>query len=139
MNDYITRDGPLAPRSRCTCGHVGDGPNSQHLGLMGHGACSVKGCDCQKFTWSEFLGVENKRQRIKKDLLSFAHQFGAISAREEDWPYIEELVAEGKVRWDGEPKGRTPERIRRVMPIRTDGVELPSRAINPRNKGQGGP
>ena len=69
-----------------------------------------------KFTWSEFLS-DPKSVRIKKDLLSFAHQFGAIDAREEDWPYIEELVAEGKVKWDGpERRGNPP--LRRVLPIR---------------------
>lgn len=44
-------------RSVCSCGHLGDGDDSQHLGVGtpfgagGHGACTVPGCECQKFTW----------------------------------------------------------------------------------------
>ena len=109
----------IAPRSRCTCGHTGDGPHSQHYGIIGHGACAVKDCECTKFTWSEFL-ADPKSERIKKDLLSAAHQFKAISAREEDWPYVEQLVNEGKVRWVGEPKGPSGDRIRKLVPIRKD-------------------
>jgi hypothetical protein len=52
-------NGPLKEggRSVCTCGHLGDGPNSQHLDTMaeGHGPCKVKGCKCNtrgKFTWN---------------------------------------------------------------------------------------
>ena len=33
----------------CTCGHL----KSQHLGLNGHGRCTV--CDCPQFTWSSFV------------------------------------------------------------------------------------
>lgn len=45
-------------RSVCSCGHLGDGEDSQHLGTGippfvsgGHGACTVPGCECQRFTW----------------------------------------------------------------------------------------
>lgn len=51
------------PRSKCTCGHTGDGPCSEHATRIengtvldtGHGSCMVEGCDCQQFTWAEFL------------------------------------------------------------------------------------
>jgi hypothetical protein len=37
--------------SYCTCGHIGDKPDeSDHDGYNGHGACKVKGCNCNKFT-----------------------------------------------------------------------------------------
>ena len=43
------------PISRCICGHTGDGSDSDHDGIIGHGACTVVGCGCRKFTWKEFL------------------------------------------------------------------------------------
>ena len=56
------------PTGLCTCGHTG-GPNSQHLGLTGHGACTghymhwseedqkpiEHRCPCPQFTWKSFL------------------------------------------------------------------------------------
>ncbi len=57
-------------RSRCTCGHTGDGPHSQHFDTpfaKGHGECRL--CDCQKFTWKnwtrygEWLARLIKRER----------------------------------------------------------------------------
>lgn len=49
------------PKSLCTCGHSGDGPDSQHAGVNvggasaeGHGACKIAGCSCVKFTWFAF-------------------------------------------------------------------------------------
>lgn len=54
-----------APKSICQCGHNGDGPDSNHGGLLGHGACNMPGCDCKKFMWKKFLiGFEDwvKRQ-----------------------------------------------------------------------------
>ena len=41
--------------SLCTCGHTGDGEGSQHEDTFqhGHGACKL--CDCERFTWKEFL------------------------------------------------------------------------------------
>jgi len=44
----------LAPHSICTCGHTGDGPDSDHSSsrlVLGHGRCTVPGCQCQQFTW----------------------------------------------------------------------------------------
>ena len=41
------------PKSMCYCGHTGDGANSQHGGLMGHGPCLE--CDCIQFTWKGWL------------------------------------------------------------------------------------
>ena len=52
------------PKSMCYCGHEGDGPDSDHLGFNGHGACAImvpndqggfRPCDCQQFTWKEWL------------------------------------------------------------------------------------
>lgn len=55
------------PRSKCRCGHTGDGPQSEHdifegyiripgfAGEEGHGACHVPGCDCKHFRWNTFL------------------------------------------------------------------------------------
>ena len=45
------------PRSLCTCGHTGDGPGGQHDDRLsyGHGPCLIKGCDCEQFTWAEWL------------------------------------------------------------------------------------
>lgn len=46
-----------APKSFCTCGHLGDGPFSLHRDFSyasGHGSCVVPGCDCEKFTWAHF-------------------------------------------------------------------------------------
>lgn len=42
------------PKSICLCGHTGDGPNSAHGGLIGHGPCLVDDCACRKFTWASF-------------------------------------------------------------------------------------
>ena len=47
----------MQPKSICTCGHTGDGPNSEHGAKVlpnGHGACLVEGCDCRQFTWAGF-------------------------------------------------------------------------------------
>ena len=42
------------PKSTCRCGHLGDGSDSQHGGIVGHGACTATGCGCDKFTWKDF-------------------------------------------------------------------------------------
>jgi hypothetical protein len=47
------------PKSRCRCGHSGDGTNSAHLGLFGHGRCDIAGCDCSKFSWAAYLPAFN--------------------------------------------------------------------------------
>jgi hypothetical protein len=46
----------IGSQSRCTCGHTGDGKNSDHKDLVspGHGACKL--CNCPKFIWAGFLG-----------------------------------------------------------------------------------
>jgi hypothetical protein len=41
--------------SICLCGHTGDGKDSDHAGLIGHGACCVPDCICRKFTWKRFI------------------------------------------------------------------------------------
>ena len=45
------------PKSLCTCGHLGDGKDSDHGGILGHGRCNVPGCSCAKFTWARFTNV----------------------------------------------------------------------------------
>jgi hypothetical protein len=42
-----------APKSKCRCGHTGDGANSCHANAVqyGHGRCLHPGCDCGQFTW----------------------------------------------------------------------------------------
>lgn len=47
------------PRSICTCGHLGDGRDSDHAphfpgSMDGHGPCRVKGCKCKHFTWQSW-------------------------------------------------------------------------------------
>lgn len=44
----------LKPKSRCYCGHLGDGPDSHHGGINGHGRCLVSGCGCIQFTWEKW-------------------------------------------------------------------------------------
>lgn len=41
----------IQPRGICTCGHTGDGANSDHKDLLalGHGSC--RECDCPQFSW----------------------------------------------------------------------------------------
>jgi len=41
-------------KSRCICGHLGDGPKSEHHGLTGHKRCKHSWCDCEQFTWAHF-------------------------------------------------------------------------------------
>ena len=42
-------------RAECTCGHVGNSPNSDHKDTFqpGHGRCTK--CDCPKFRWKKYL------------------------------------------------------------------------------------
>jgi len=51
--------GKAGPTSRCTCGHTGDGPRSQHDDryAKGHGACLVDGCLCMQFSWASHLSA----------------------------------------------------------------------------------
>jgi len=46
----------IYPMSNCTCGHTGDGANSQHEDLMpgGHGQCKIPDCNCKRFTWASW-------------------------------------------------------------------------------------
>lgn len=53
------------PKSICRCSHSGDGGNSAHLGIVGHGACMF--CPCSKFSWKgwtaefmAFMGYDKK-------------------------------------------------------------------------------
>ena len=48
------------PKSWCYCGHLGDGLNSQHSGINGHGRCEANGCDCEQFTWKRFTNRFNE-------------------------------------------------------------------------------
>lgn len=43
------------PKSICTCGHTGDGAQSQHTGFGGHGACIFDGgACCGQFSWARW-------------------------------------------------------------------------------------
>ena len=46
-------------KSRCTCGHTGDGENSDHKDLVipGHGCCKL--CGCPRFRWGGFLNEDH--------------------------------------------------------------------------------
>jgi len=48
------------PKSWCYCGHLGDGLNSQHAGINGHGRCEFNSCDCDQFTWKRFTNRFNE-------------------------------------------------------------------------------
>lgn len=57
---------PKRAQSVCECGHEGDGPDSQHLGVgpaAGHGRCTVPTCRCEKFTWARFNEYGERRSR----------------------------------------------------------------------------
>lgn len=64
-NEGVFRNAKTTVRSICECDHTGDGTNSQHADKtslissnelsVGHGECTVKGCDCVQFTWKKFI------------------------------------------------------------------------------------
>ena len=58
----------MDPKSHCECGHLGDGPHSEHTGRLGHGACQVVGCPCQRFSWARFTDkfMENTKKRLER-------------------------------------------------------------------------
>ena len=57
-----------APKSKCRCGHTGDGANSCHANNIeyGHGRCLHPDCDCGQFTWAgwtpEFKALLDKEK-----------------------------------------------------------------------------
>lgn len=60
-------------RSLCTCGHTGDlgvgdlALLSDHEGVIGHGACTVEGCSCAKFTWAGYVpALEAALERVSE-------------------------------------------------------------------------
>ena len=60
-------------RSLCTCGHTGDsfpdGSKTQHAGMVGHGKCTMPGCNCVKFTWARFTDeyrIDVAVQRLRR-------------------------------------------------------------------------
>jgi hypothetical protein len=64
------------PKSICTCGHAGDGRNSNHKDsgfAPGHGACNVAGCQCRQFTWNNwtpaFQDLLNE-EKLKRESLN---------------------------------------------------------------------
>jgi|SRR5215510_7921264 len=62
------------PMSMCTCGHTGDvksekRPNiSQHVGIVGHGACVIPNCSCIQFTWKRHLSTEEREEFMNESL-----------------------------------------------------------------------
>ena len=69
------------PKAVCVCGHSGDGTESDHrdgcgaLGsALGHGACTVEGCRCRKFTWKGFTARFGKALATESGCdISFGH------------------------------------------------------------------
>ena len=63
----------VGPKSICSCGHTGDGPNSQHADRYaeGHGFCQVTGpdkattCSCRQFTWVKWTPEFAKHHNLK--------------------------------------------------------------------------
>ena len=49
------RDWSKVKDERCECGHLKSERGFKNAFALGHGACEVDGCDCQKFTWKEFV------------------------------------------------------------------------------------
>lgn len=58
------------PKSQCSCGHTGDGENSQHADTVqiGHGKCMVRDCECKKFSWFGFLPHFSKWKKKHKTI-----------------------------------------------------------------------
>jgi hypothetical protein len=56
------------PKSLCSCGHSGDGAYSQHRDILqrGHGACKVKGCTCELFSWAGFTDMFKAKLALVK-------------------------------------------------------------------------
>lgn len=56
-------------KSKCTCGHLGDGIGSEHFNTMqpGHGMCVARNCDCTKFSWNGWAGEEDVAQMIARE------------------------------------------------------------------------
>lgn len=54
-------------KSKCECGHSGDGSGSQHaeseFGTRGHGPCMMGDCKCTKFVWDGWLPGRKPRRR----------------------------------------------------------------------------
>jgi len=46
----------------CRCGHK----KSEHIGLDGHGPCSVRSCACGKFIWSYFLDKDGNKYEPRR-------------------------------------------------------------------------
>lgn len=67
QQELTRRWSEVRPKSYCTCSHTGDGENSDHGGLIGHGPCCsiVSECvdrdgqvlphKCAKFRWRGWL------------------------------------------------------------------------------------
>jgi hypothetical protein len=59
-NETTKDKAKLGPKSRCYCGHTGDGHLGDHAGWNGHGQCLAIGCDCVQFTWKCWLDDAGK-------------------------------------------------------------------------------
>lgn len=60
----------VGPKSICSCGHTGDGPNSQHADRYaeGHGECKydlLYPCKCHQFTWVKWTPEFAKHHNLK--------------------------------------------------------------------------
>ena len=54
------------PKSICACGHLGDGPYSDHRDLIqpGHGGCKIPGCSCVRFSWKRFTKAYEEERSV---------------------------------------------------------------------------
>lgn len=59
MQEFTHEYAKKAPKSFCSCGHTGDGANSEHKDTVqaGHGACAASDCDCKKFSWAKYTDM----------------------------------------------------------------------------------
>jgi hypothetical protein len=65
MEPFLSRDGRLIVGMRCKCGHAQDMHGHRladlpdvMIGVPGHGGCLADGCDCQRFTFKEYIYQE---------------------------------------------------------------------------------
>lgn len=71
-SNKMTRQLRNHPHSICTCGHVGDGPFSNHEDTLndGHGPC--KKCPCRMFMWHRYMIPFEERRFLTRQLLNAA-------------------------------------------------------------------
>jgi hypothetical protein len=59
-----TASGAVIENERCLCGHLRTEHESRLGGLaFGHGVCSQKRCECERFTWKETVKEDPPKRR----------------------------------------------------------------------------